>query len=62
MHTQYFHLSHHDLDGYVGKGAKANIDFMHGVTPSSIINGIVTLVGILNRYEGQFDKQIRVGQ
>jgi hypothetical protein len=35
---------------------------MHGVTPSSIINGIVTLVGILNRYEGQFDKQIRVGQ
>ncbi len=62
MHTQYFHLSHHDLGGYVGKGVKANIDFMHVVIPSSIINGIATLVGILNRYVGRDDKQIGVGQ
>jgi hypothetical protein len=62
VHTKYFHLSHHDLGGHVGKGAKTNIDFMHVVIPSSIINGIAILVEILNRYVGRDDKQIGVGQ
>jgi hypothetical protein len=62
VHTKYFHLSHHDLGGHIGKGAKANIDFMHVVIPSSTINGIATLVGILNGHVGQDDKQIGVGQ
>jgi hypothetical protein len=35
---------------------------MHVVIPSSIINGIAILVGILNRYVGWDDKQIGVAQ